>query len=277
LRELLNQKKIGHGGTLDPIATGVLPVCLGNSCRLFSYLLNGDKRYLITITLGFSTDTFDSFGKVKDKGTYHFIEEKEVVDVLGKFTGDILQKPPIFSAIKYKGTPLYKFARSGEKIEIKPRKVLVKSIKVIKFDPPIIILDVVVGRGFYARSLANDLGSHLRVPSHMSSLKRLMTGSFSIQSSYSVQQIEEIFTIGEMDSILLPIDYIVKDLPIIYLSKEQSHNIINGQSIQSSSVSFDFLEEDFRTFRIYNHQDVFIALGNAIDSGTLLKPIKVFK
>jgi len=232
---------------------------------------------LITITLGFSTDTFDSFGKVKDKGTYDFIGEEKLVDVLEKFTGDILQKPPIFSAIKYKGTPLYKFARSGENIEINPRKVLVKTINLVKFDPPKIILDVVVGRGFYARSLANDLGSYLRVPSHMSSLKRLMTGSFSIQSSHSVQEIEEMFRIGEMDSILLPIDYILNDLPILYLSKEQSHNIINGQSIQSSSVSFDFLEGDSRTFRIYNHQDIFIALGNTINSGTLLKPIKVFK
>ena len=123
---------------------------------------------MITITLGFSTDTFDSFGKVKDKGTYDFIGEEKLVDVLEKFTGDILQKPPIFSAIKYKGTPLYKFARSGENIEINPRKVLVKTINLVKFDPPKLILDVVVGRGFYARSLANDLGSYLRVPSHMS-------------------------------------------------------------------------------------------------------------
>ena len=104
-----------------------------------------------------------------------------------------------------------------------------------------------------------------------------MLGNFSIQSSHNIHQIEEIFSRGEMDSILLPIDYIVNNLPILYLSKEQSNNILNGQSIQSSSVNFDFHEEDSRTFRFYNYQDVFIAIGKAIDSGTLLKPIKVFK
>ena len=144
MRSLLDQKKIGHGGTLDPLATGVLPVALGSGCRLLSYFLNGDKQYFISITLGSSTDTYDSTGVVINKLDWSSINKSRVLEVMDKFIGYINQTPPKYSALKLKGRRYYDLARSGIDFDIQPRKINIKSIDLTHYDPPILSFKILI-------------------------------------------------------------------------------------------------------------------------------------
>ena len=218
MRSLLDQKKIGHGGTLDPLATGVLPVALGSGCRLLSYFLNGDKQYFITITLGSSTDTYDSTGVVINKLDW--------------------------SSIK----------------------------KSTHYDPPILSFKILAEKGFYARSFANDFGNAISIPSHMSSLCRLSSGDFNIENSHTLEDIKTAIINKNLNSIILPIDYIVKFLPDIHLSEKSSINIKNGQPI--SFKKFKSYVEN--TYRIYDNNDNFIGIGVSEIDSNLIKPVKIF-
>ena len=272
LRSLLDQKKIGHGGTLDPLATGVLPVALGSGCRLLSYFLNGDKQYFITITLGSSTDTYDSTGVVINKLDWSSIKKSRVLEVMDKFIGYINQTPPKYSALKLKGRRYYDLARSGIDFDIQPRKINIKSIDLTHYDPPILSFKILAEKGFYARSFANDFGNAISIPSHMSSLCRLSSGDFNIENSHTLEDIKIAIINKNLNSIILPIDYIVKFLPDIHLSEKSSINIKNGQPI--SFKKFKSYVEN--TYRIYDNNDNFIGIGVSEIDTNLIKPVKIF-
>lgn len=272
MRNLFDQKKIGHGGTLDPLATGVLPVALGRGCRLLSYFLNGDKQYSITLTLGSSTDTYDSTGEVIKKSDWSSIKKSRVIEIMDNFLGYINQTPPKYSALKLKGRRYYDLARSGIEFDIQPRKINIKSIDLIHYDPPRLIFKVLAKKGFYARSFANDFGDAISIPSHMSALCRLSSGDFHIENSHTLEDIKTAINNNNLNSIILPLDYIVKFLPDIRLSKKSSMNIKNGQTI--SCKKFKSYVEN--TYRIYDNNDNFIGIGVSEIDSNLIKPVKIF-
>jgi len=204
IRNLLKIKKVGHAGTLDPMATGVLLVCLGKACKYSSSLMNSDKEYEAVITFGISTDSGDSDGKVINEQEVQ-INIKDVKDSIKSFIGEIEQVPPMVSAIHYKGKRLYELARKGEKVDIKPRKISIYDIKLIDFEdgknPKARIL-VSCSKGTYIRTLCEDIGKRLNVPAHESSLIRTRSGKFTIKDSRSLEDIKNLYENGGLEEAL---------------------------------------------------------------------------
>lgn len=189
MRKILHTKKVGHCGTLDPDATGVLVLCIGKATKALQFLMSEEKEYQATLCLGIATDTYDASGKI--------VEEKEfcgvgnVDSVLSSFLGAQEQMPPIYSAIKVNGKKLYEYARNQESVEIQPRSIFIKNIKCISQENQYITIQVQCSKGTYIRSLCVDIGKKLGYPAHMTNLIRLSSGNFHIQDCYSIEEIEE--------------------------------------------------------------------------------------
>jgi len=189
VKRIFGVRKAGHGGTLDPDATGVLIVCLGRATKLFQYLIEGDKEYIGTITLGIETDTQDASGKVIRRSEVNVTEE-QVREVASRFIGEIVQIPPMYSAIRVGGKRLYKLARSGQEIERPPRKVTIYELEILRIDPPEIDFRVVCSKGTYIRTLASDIGRELGCGGHLSRLRRIRSGPFTLEMALPLGLIE---------------------------------------------------------------------------------------
>ena len=184
IRKASNITRVGHGGPLDPFATGVLPIAIGSATRLLEYMLNGDKAYDAEIELGRSTDSYDKSGVLTDTGDTSGITHKDLIKALKEFEGDILQIPPMFSAIKSKGKKLYELARQGIEIERKARQVSVNCLELIDFKNPFVRIRILCGKGFYVRSLANDLGNYLGCGGTLIKLRREYSSGFLLEESH---------------------------------------------------------------------------------------------
>ena len=192
IRKLWGVKKAGHGGTLDPDATGVLPICLGKATKLFDPLQKGTKSYNATATLGITTDTFDASGQVLMTSSTEHISENQIEFVLKNFVGKIDQTVPIFSAVKYQGQPLYKIARQGKQIENLPsRQVTIKSIEITSINLPKFVFRVDCSKGTYIRSLVSDAGKRLECGAILSKLVRTRSGIFKLEDAYNLDSLEE--------------------------------------------------------------------------------------
>ena len=223
LRRVTKIKQIGHTGTLDPFAEGVLPICIGKATRLIEYLKD-DKEYLATVQFGASTNTFDLDGEktfISDK----IISKDDVVNELKNFEGEISQLPPIFSAIKVKGKKLYEYARKGEEVEIQPRKVVIENIELKNFDAKLQQAQILIkcSKGTYIRSIANDLGQNLGCGGYLVKLVRTQAGSFRVENSVELDGIDV------AKNILNPLD--VLGLPKIYVNGEDLERIKNGMPV----------------------------------------------
>ena len=183
-------KRVGHAGTLDPIATGVLPICFGQATRLMEYLVDGRKVYRATFTLGTATDTYDALGEVTDRGDASGVTREDVEALLPGFTGAVTQQPPMFSALKHEGKRLYELAREGIEVERPARDVVVYSIDILGWTPPTVELEVVCGRGFYMRTLGQDLGVALGCYAHLSALTRERAGPFALADAPEPEELE---------------------------------------------------------------------------------------
>jgi tRNA pseudouridine55 synthase len=186
VRELTGERRVGHAGTLDPLATGVLVICVGAAVRLTEYLQGHDKRYRARIRLGISTDTYDRQGEVMQVRPVPDLTEATIMAELRRFEGEILQRPPVYSALKQKGIPLYRRARRGEPIQPAPRRVHIHRIELIAWQPPELTLEVDCSAGTYIRSLAHDLGEALGCGGHLMALVRLASGPFNLESAHSI-------------------------------------------------------------------------------------------
>ena len=191
---------------------------------------------------------------------------------MDNFLGYINQTPPKYSALKLKGRRFYDLARSGIEFDIQPRKINIKSIDLIHYDPPVLCFKVLAEKGFYARSFANDFGAAITIPSHMSALCRLSSGDFFIENSYTIEDIKTALMKKNLNSIILPLDYIVKFLPDLHLSKKSTMNIKNGQTI-SCKIFKSYAEN---TYRMYDYNDNFIGIGVSEINSDLIKPVKIF-
>lgn len=206
VRRVTGVRRVGHAGTLDPIADGVLPICVGQATRVVEQIVGAPKLYRGTILLGVTTDSYDSDGTVIAREDPSGITEADVRRLLPEFSGRIRQVPPMFSAVKHQGTALYRYARRGEEIERAAREVMVYRIELLAFDPPRLYIEVEAGRGAYVRSLAHDLGQRLGCGAHLEALTRARSGPFRIEDSISPETLREAAARGDWRRFLLPTD-----------------------------------------------------------------------
>ncbi len=239
VKRLTGEKRVGHAGTLDPAATGVLPVCLGQGTRVVEYLMNATKVYRTEIELGRATDTHDASGQVIQRGEVFGINREKLESALDSFTGIIYQTPPMYSAVKYQGKPLYKIAREGITVERESRPVKIYELKLINWQSPIVTLEIVCGKGTYIRSLAHDLGQLLGCGAHLRNLVRLRCGPFSLEDSVSISRLEEAFQYGYWQQFLYPIDSVLLHWTTMIVNDEDGFNIINGRPVILESVDIN--------------------------------------
>ena len=267
-------KRVGHGGTLDPVATGVIPVCIGQATRMMEYMLDGSKKYRTTITLGVTTDTYDSMGEITETADASDLTREEVVSALTHFLGEIQQVPPMYSALKKDGTRLYDLARQGIEVERKPRPVVVHQIELTKWNPPEATVEVHCGRGFYMRSLAYDLGRALRCGGHLSTLVRLKASAFTLNESLTLEEMEDSFADGSWTEHLPSPDVVLGSMRAIIAGQRMQELIKNGRPIPSS-VRIPPNEPEERC-RVYGTDGSFLAIMKFDADEALWKADKVF-
>lgn len=260
LRKLTNIKQIGHTGTLDPFAEGVLPVCIGKATRLIEFL-EDDKEYLATVQFGVSTTTYDREGEVIYTSDKKLVSE-DVKNALKTFEGEISQLPPIYSAIKVKGKKLYEYARSGQEVEIKPRKVTIENIELKSFDEKLQQAEILIkcSKGTYIRSIANDLGQKLECGAHLIKLVRTQAGRFRIENSVNLECLDVV------ENLINPIDLL--NYPKISATADDIEYIRNGRALKNKNIKHGSL-----VILIYNDNEI-CAVG--IADNDVIKLKKVF-
>lgn len=272
VRRLTGQRKVGHGGTLDPDATGVLPICIGRATRFIDRFVQGRKVYEATATFGTSTDTYDASGRVTAKSDASTITREVIEAALPGFMGEISQIPPMYSAIKVKGVRLYKLAREGKEIEREPREVMVYGLDITSWDSPTLELRIECGSGFYARSVVHDLGQALGNTAHLGKLIRSQVGRFALGEAVTLEGLEESTKAGDWEQMLHPIDTALLDLPAVVVDPFQEAAIAFGKSIQPGSrVS----ASDASQVRAYNRKGELIALMEHDPILDQLNPVRV--
>ena len=250
IRKKLNIKKVGHTGTLDPLATGVLPILLGNATKLSKYLINHDKEYIATIKLGVKTDTADIEGIVLEKQEIPQISEKQIIEVLDSCIGKQKQIPPMYSAIKVKGKKLYEYARNGENIEVEPRDIEIYNIKLIQYKDNNIKFKVACSKGTYIRSLCENIAQKLNTVGTMLELKRTQVGIFKIEEA---AELEELLTNGINEENLITPEKLFAKRPKVILNQNQLKSFLNGVKLKT--------ENEDGIYRIYAETNNFIGLG----------------
>ena len=267
-RWLFNAAKAGHTGILDPLATGLLPVCFGEATKFSSFLLDADKSYRATVRFGQTTTTGDIEGEVVIERPVTF-DQDALQKTIDRFVGEIDQVPPMYSALKHLGRPLYEYAREGIEIERPARRITIHSIKLLHFDGAEAIIDVVCSKGTYIRTLASDIGDALGAGAHLTGLRRLCTAGFSLEQSVTLTAIEALPE-AERDSLLLPVDVLVSHLPECALPEELASRFCHGQAVR-----FHENRGILSTFRVY-HQVTrkFLGLAEMQQDG-LLQPVRL--
>ncbi len=272
-KRLFFANKAGHTGALDPLATGVLPLCFGESTKFSQYLLNADKSYRSTFRLGLSTDTCDSEGQIIAQEDASELMADQVEAALARFRGEILQVPPMFSALKHQGKPLYKLAREGVEIEREARPVTLYRLELLAFRPgPIAEADIIMAcsKGTYVRSIAQDLGSELGCGAHVSALHRTQAGPFTEDQAVSLETLAD--ERGEQDAEaldhhLLQVDAPVASLPELLLDGNSSYYFSQGQAVMDLKVYR--LGDQGDTVRVRREDGIFLGLGEITDDGRI--------
>lgn len=262
VKHLYQAEKAGHTGSLDPLATGLLPICLGEATKFANFLLDADKSYLAHVRLGIKTSTADAEGEIIQQKAVH-IEQTQLQQVLKQFEGEIRQTPPIYSALKVDGKPLYAYARAGQQVEIKARLVNIHQLELVSWQAEQLVLQVTCSKGTYIRTLAQDIGEQLGCGAHLSALRRLSTGNFNIQQAYTFEDLSRM-NLSQLDALLLPVDVKMQHLAKISLTEQQANSILHGQPIAT--------EQDFKIneiIRLYKNRGEFIGLAECLTLGKL--------
>ncbi len=272
------ERKVGHAGTLDPAATGVLLVCLGQAVRVSEYLMELPKVYRAQIVLGMATDTYDAEGRPTSTGDFAAITEQALEAALQSFVGLIQQVPPSFSAIKVAGQPAHRLARKGQQPVLKARPARIDRIELLRFQPPTVEVEVECGKGTYIRSLAHDLGQHLGCGAHLAGLTRRRVGPFTLDSAVTMAQLEEALRDGTWPDLLLPIDYGLTNLPAVTLDYEDEKDVRHGCPLAAGLAAFAPLGEPApnQRCRAYAEDGSFVAVIAYDGQARLWRPEKVF-
>ena len=240
LKKLVDIEKIGHAGSLDPLATGLVLILTGEATKLSSYLMDLPKRYIASVQLGRSTDTQDAEGSIVAEGDWGHIERKDIEQIVESFVGKRKQVPPMYSALKHKGTPLYVLARRGKSIERKPRDVEIYELELIEFEPPLFTVEVYCSRGLYVRALAEEIGAELGVPAHLHDLERVAVGHFTIDDTVDCDSIDSLLTIEEPG---YSMSEALKHLPTVEVTVEEAARLSNGIAPRLSTSSIDLVND----------------------------------
>ena len=260
-KRLYRASKAGLTGILDPLASGLLPLCFGEATKFAQYPTDADKSYEAVIKLGITTDTGDSEGQVLTQQT-STATMVDVERVISQFTGTIMQTPPMYSALKHQGQPLYKYARQGIEIERAPRAITLHRITLLDFQGDTFSLSVDCSKGTYIRVLAEDIGKALGSGAHLIALRRTRVADFSVVHAYSLDDIEALSE-AERDHRLLPVDCLVEKLPEVVLDQESSYYLGQGQSVWQLTLQLH------QRYKIYNEKHEFIGVGEVDDAGRL--------
>ncbi|MBO7288878.1 MAG: tRNA pseudouridine(55) synthase TruB [Clostridia bacterium] len=268
IRKIFGTRKVGHTGTLDPDATGVLPICIGKGTKLADMLTFSDKCYKARVRLGITTDTQDISGEILTKSDVNVTEE-ELLLAIKKHTGEIMQIPPMYSAIKINGQKLCDLARKGIEVERKPRKVTIYSAELSDFDGMEFNLTVSCSKGTYIRTLCDDIGKHLGCGAVMTELQRTKSSVFTLENSYTLDELKQM-TEDKLRSILMPVDSVFLNYPEMYIDDNLKKRVTNG------ATSFVKLNEG--TYRIYDKEKNFLCLAQVKEENgkKTLKSIKTF-
>lgn len=264
VKHLFRARKAGHTGSLDPLATGMLPICLGHATRISAFLLDADKEYLVKVKLGEITTTADAEGEVIESHPAEHVTREEVLAVLPRFTGEIQQLPPMYSAVKHKGERLYKLAREGIEVEREPRTITIHALELLDFHNPELELRVHCSKGTYVRTLAEDIGKALGVGAHVIGLRRTRVGPYEEDGMITLEQLEQLAqeegTAG-LDRLLLPLDTGLAQWPEVHLGADSTFYIKQGQPVMVPRAPTE------GWVRIYGVDDQFIGVGEIDDDG----------
>jgi tRNA pseudouridine55 synthase len=269
VRKITGQKKVGHSGTLDPLATGVLLLCLGQATRVAEYLMNSDKTYQARIRLGVSTDTYDAEGRVTGQSEAGSIRRAQVEQEFSRMVGTLEQIPPMYSAAKHQGRPLYQLARRGVTIPRQPREVKIMRLELVGWAPPDLQIEIECSKGTYVRSLAHDLGQRLGCGAHLAGLVRIASGRFHIGQANTLEHVEQAFAQGHGDQLLLPLDAALEGFPSVTIDATTEKSITFGQRVKLSQ------KPGTEMCRAYTADGRLVALLRDLGDG-LWQPHKVF-
>ncbi|MBF8983045.1 tRNA pseudouridine(55) synthase TruB [Lutibacter sp. B2] len=259
IRKCLNMKKVGHTGTLDPMASGVLPICIGEATKVSQYLLNDKKKYRCEMTLGKNTDTQDKWGKVINERKINVTKE-EIIDAIQSFVGEINQTPPMYSAVRHKGKKLYELARAGEVVERKSRKVYIHHIDILTINDNQILFDVLCSKGTYVRTLCEDIGNKLGCGAYMSFLLRIKSGRFELEETVTIEELQKESHEKIKENYLFPIDYPLGELLRIDVKEASEKYLRNGNNLYPKNIIDEKNLITDTVVRVYL-KDEFIALG----------------
>lgn len=263
-KHLFGARKAGHTGSLDPLATGMLPICFGEATKICQYLLNANKCYETTGKLGIKTNTSDSTGEVIFRCENYAVSNEQLIDVLEKHKGKIKQIPSMFSALKYKGTPLYRFAREGIEIERDARDIVISQLKLEEFDGEHFSLTVSCSKGTYIRNLVEDIGEALNVGAHVTRLHRLYTEGFQNSPMYSFDELQDM-SLPQKLNCLIAMDQAINYLMSVILTEFEVIAIRQGKVIPNKMD--DVREGSY--LRLYNEESEFIGIGEVLINGDI--------
>ena len=264
-KRLFGAQKVGHTGSLDPLATGVLPLCFGEATKFSQFLLDADKKYWARIRLGVTTETGDADGEVISEADASGVTAAQVVEALKTFVGEIEQIPSMYSALKHQGQPLYKLARQGIEVERAPRKVTIYSAEMLNITGSEIELLVHCSKGTYIRSLAEDLGAALGCGGHVSGLRRLAAGPYQEEQAVSFEQLKAIGSPEELDALLLPVSSAVGSWPVMRLHEDPAHYLLRGQPVQVAHAPTKGWVQIFES----GEEDRFLGVGEILTDGRI--------
>ena len=275
LRGIFHQKKIGHTGTLDPDAQGVLPVCLGKATRVCDLLTDKDKVYKAVLLLGQETDTQDISGQVLNQAKVN-VTEQAVYDAISQFIGRQKQVPPMYSALKVNGKKLYELARAGKEVERQARHVDLPAIEILEIKFPVVKFRVECSKGTYIRSLCADIGEKLCCGGTMQSLVRTRVGEFRLADALTLAQLQELRDTERLEEALLPTDRIFSDFPMLHVEEKWRKLIDNGNAFYPGQTVEQTTHPAGEWVRIYREDDSFVGIYAYDETKEWYKPVKIF-
>lgn len=265
VRWLLNAEKAGHTGSLDPLATGVLPLCFGEATKFSQYLLDADKGYETVAQLGITTTTADAEGEVLERKPVA-VNQAQLEALLPQFRGNLLQVPPMYSALKRDGQPLYKLARAGEVVEREPRSVTIARLDLLSLEADRVRLAVACSKGTYIRTLVEDIGQALGCGAHVAELRRTQAGPFDLAQTVSLEELERVHAEGgaeAVDAFLKPVDSGLEHWPLLQLSEHSAFYWLHGQPVRAPEAP------KFGMLRVQDHNGRFIGIGEVSEDGRI--------
>lgn len=273
MRKILNQKKIGHAGTLDPMATGVLPILVGSATRFLDFLPSSDKRYTALIKLGFETNTLDTTGEIIAESDKK-INREQLEEVLKGFLGKIDQIPPMYSAVQKDGVRLYELARKGVEVQRESREITIYSLNLLDFNEKEqeFSLDISCSKGTYIRTLADDIGKKTGCGACLAGLRRTEAAGFKLGACYTLEEVAEYAAENRIEKRLVPIEDALGFYPAVYVSQKQAVRFSNGGELELIRLKGKY--ED-GVYRIFSPDDTFLGLARANNENNEMKPIKV--